>query len=186
MARGRLLLLLLAASALVVGRGDSEPSAETAETGGDPQPFSISAEDFEPGGDIPVKLTCDGADRSPRLFWTAPPEGTRELALIVEDPDAGNFVHWVAYNTPGTAREFSGGQQEGNLATFGANDFGGTGWAGPCPPEGDPHEYGFALFALDEPLGVEPGATAAELRSAMDGKIIDQARISGFYKRRAA
>ena len=35
------------------------------------------------------------------------PAGTRELAVILEDPDAGNpppFVHWLVYKIPPTAR----------------------------------------------------------------------------------
>ena len=165
------------------GGGTSDPVDSTT-IGGEPQPFNISADAFDRGGDIPVGLTCDGADRSPRLFWTALPEDARELALIVDDPDGGGFVHWVTYNTPATAREFAVGQDEGNLVTFGVNDFGRTGWAGPCPPPGAPHQYNFVLFALDEPLGLNPGASAAALRLAMEGKIVGEARLSGFYTRR--
>ena len=44
---------------------------------------------------------------SPPLTWSNVPAGTREFALVLEDPDAGNpppFVHWVIYNIPATAK----------------------------------------------------------------------------------
>ena len=54
---------------------------------------------FEDGGNIPSRFTCDGADVSPPLDWSDPPEGTKSLALICDDPDApmGTWVHWVLH-----------------------------------------------------------------------------------------
>ena len=43
---------------------------------------------------------------SPPLTWSNLPAGTKELAVVCEDPDAGNpppFVHWVIYKIPPTA-----------------------------------------------------------------------------------
>ena len=59
--------------------------------------LQVSSSAFQYGGTIPVKYTCDGADLSPPLQWTAPPSGTASLALICDDPDApvGTWVHWV-------------------------------------------------------------------------------------------
>ena len=51
---------------------------------------------------IPKKYTCQGKDINPQLNITGVPEGTKSLALIVDDPDApmGTWVHWVVYNIP--------------------------------------------------------------------------------------
>src|SRR5262249_749194 len=50
---------------------------------------------FSNGGTIPKRYTCDGANVSPALRWTAPPRGTASLSLTVFDPDApnGGFLH---------------------------------------------------------------------------------------------
>ena len=71
--------------------------------------FKLATTAFTPGGDIPRKFTCEGADVSPALTWTEPPAGTKSFALIADDPDAprGTFVHWVVYNLPATARRLS-------------------------------------------------------------------------------
>ena len=67
--------------------------------------FELTSSAFATGGDIPKQHTCDGPDRSPPLEWTAPPAGTKALALVCEDPDApaGLWVHWVVWGIPPTA-----------------------------------------------------------------------------------
>jgi phosphatidylethanolamine-binding protein (PEBP) family uncharacterized protein len=58
----------------------------------------VSSSAFEPGGAIPQKYTGEGQNISPPLQWRGLPEGTRELALICDDPDAPRptpFVHWM-------------------------------------------------------------------------------------------
>ena len=64
--------------------------------------WEMTSPSFEDGGAIPARYTADGEDVSPQLDWTDPPEGTVELALICDDPDApsGDWVHWVVYGLP--------------------------------------------------------------------------------------
>ncbi len=144
---------------------------------------------FAPNADVPVEFTCDGANISPPLAWTAPPEGTQSLALVVDDPDAprGTWVHWVVYNLPPTARQLpeavaprgplaSGAQQ-------GRNDFGEIGYGGPCPPAGRAHRYYFRLFALDRRLDLPAGCSRAELDEAMRDHILSRAEMIGRYRR---
>jgi phosphatidylethanolamine-binding protein (PEBP) family uncharacterized protein len=50
--------------------------------------IQLSTNSFTPGGKIPSKFTCSGADVSPDLSWAAPPAGAKSIALIVDDPDA--------------------------------------------------------------------------------------------------
>jgi hypothetical protein len=64
--------------------------------------FRLSSTAFEPGGAIPRQFTCDGEDTSPDLTWAGAPDGTQALALIVTDPDARGFVHWIAFDLTGT------------------------------------------------------------------------------------
>jgi Raf kinase inhibitor-like YbhB/YbcL family protein len=146
--------------------------------------FALRSAAFEPGGAIPRRHTCEGDDSSPPLTWSEPPDGTRSLALIVDDPDApmGTFTHWVAWGIDPSA----GGLGEGESPPFaGRNDFGSLGWRGPCPPKGHGrHRYFFRLHALDgDPTGVERGAAKEELEGALAGHVLAVAELVGTYER---
>ena len=151
--------------------------------------LQLSSTAFSNGGSIPKKYTCDGPDVSPQLAWSGAPAGTQGFALIADDPDApvGTWVHWVLYNAPASAHEFAEGMKkeeqlpDGTLQ--GRNDFRKIGYGGPCPPPGKPHRYFFKLYALDAKLNLKPGATKAELESAMKGHILAQAEWMGRYGR---
>ena len=116
------------------------------------------------GGTIPKRFTCDGAGVSPPLAWSGVPRDARELTLVVEDPDAGRFVHWTVLKIPpSTARFDEGTAPRGTVETD--NSFGDRGWGAPCPPEGDePHRYAFALYATDAPLGLDERSSPDEVR----------------------
>lgn len=102
--------------------------------------FKLRSPAFGPGGAIPRKYTGDGADVSPPLRWTGPPEGTKSFALTVDDRDGptGTWVHWVLYAMAATVRELPEGvPREDTVASVGSqglNDFGEIGYRGPCPP----------------------------------------------------
>jgi len=150
--------------------------------------MKLESSAFKANGFIPGKYTCDGEDISPPLSWDEPPSGTQSLALIVDDPDApgGIFVHWVLYDIPGTVRqltaEIAAVSTLPNGGIQGKNDFGKFGYGGPCPPSGT-HRYFFKLYALDKKLGLEPGATKAQIVAAMDGHILAIAQLIGRYQR---
>lgn len=152
--------------------------------------FALESPDFNPGGDIPSQLTCDGEDASPVLRWDGAPAGTKSLSLVTEDPDApsGTFIHWVLYDLPETAHEMPSHvpteKQLSNGARQGRNSFGRIGYGGPCPPRGPAHRYFFRLFALDSRLDLAPGASRDQLDRAMKGHVLAQAELMGRYKRR--
>lgn len=143
---------------------------------------------FIANGMIPFLYTCDGQDMSPPLSWDAPPTGTQSLALIVDDPDAPGriFVHWVLYDIPPETRQLpqavAATATLPNGGTQGQNDFGNLGYGGPCPPSGL-HRYFFKLYALDRELGLQSGATKAQLEAAMSGHILAGAELIGRYSR---
>jgi Raf kinase inhibitor-like YbhB/YbcL family protein len=146
--------------------------------------FKLTSSAFPAGGEIPGKHTCDGEDVSPALSWEGAPDGTVAFALIVDDPDARGFVHWVLVDVSGSA---TGSVPEGyssspDAAQQGTNDFGRTGWSGPCPPSGS-HRYVFTLAALDAPLGIPGAPRAADVQSAMAGHVLDQATLTANYRR---
>ncbi|MDX6477299.1 MAG: hypothetical protein QOH95_2810, partial [Gaiellaceae bacterium] len=106
--------------------------------------FILTSPAFHTGGTIPERYTCDGANVSPALRWTAPPRGTASLSLTVFDPDApgGGFLHWRISRLPAKARSLPSGSHLG-----GPNGAGRSGYTGPCPPSGL-HHYRFELHAL--------------------------------------
>jgi Raf kinase inhibitor-like YbhB/YbcL family protein len=144
--------------------------------------FALSSTAFSAGGAIPKTYTCDGKNVSPPLRWSAPPRGTRSLALSVEDPDApgGTFVHWTGWNMRPTARRLARGQ---HLPAEGTNSAGGRGYTGPCPPAGPAHHYVFRLYALRAKLRLAPGAGPSKFRRALRGRVLAVARLVGRYGR---
>ena len=151
--------------------------------------FQIKSTAFEHGGNIPKKYTCDGADISPPLSWTSPPEATKSLALICDDPDApvSTWVHWVAFNIPADKRMLHKDVPKNNELPDGTlqgkNSWGKIGYNGPMPPPGKPHRYFFKIYALDAVLDISSGATKQELLNAMEGHILAEAQLMGLYKR---
>jgi Raf kinase inhibitor-like YbhB/YbcL family protein len=98
----------------------------------------------------------------------------------------GTWVHWVVYDIPPGITKLQEKtpplKELANGAKQGMNDFKTVGYGGPCPPSGE-HRYFFKLYALDRPTGLKPGATKAQLLSAMKGHILAEAQLMGKYKR---
>jgi hypothetical protein len=151
--------------------------------------FGLSSSAFQSNQPIPKKYTCDGSDTSVPLTWTDPPTGARSFALIADDPDAPRrtWVHWVLYDLPATTMELAEGvpttEKLQNGAIQGKNDFGKTGYGGPCPPPGPAHHYHFKLYALSDQIRLKPGATKQQVLDAMKGHVIGQTELIGTYKR---
>lgn len=155
-------------------------------------PLSITSPDFSHNGGIPAKYTCDGDDISPTLEWSGQPEGTRSLALIVDDPDAPDpkapkrtWVHWVLYNIPTATSGLREGIQPSHLpdgTLEGLNDWKRTGYGGPCPPIGR-HRYFFKLYALDTVLSEQSPPRKDQLLKAMDGHVLERAELVGTYQK---
>ena len=147
--------------------------------------FTLESAAFADGGEIPARFTCDGEDVSPDLTWSGAPDGTAAFVLVVDDPDAAGFVHWIAYDLTGS----DGGGLAAGIASSpdappqGTNDFGKVGWGGPCPPSGS-HRYRFTLSALAAPLGLQGAPNGVELRAAMTrATVLGTAVLQGRYQR---
>jgi len=154
--------------------------------------MNLTSPAFQPNAAIPARFTCDGADVSPELNWSDLPAGTRSLVLIVDDPDAPDpraprmtWVHWVLYNLPPTAAGLPEAVASAALpagTNEGLNDWGRTGYGGPCPPIGR-HRYFHKLYALDTLLPDLGKPTKAALEKAMAGHILAKAELTGTYQR---
>ena len=154
-----------------------------------PVRFVLTSSAFKGGETIPKKYTCDGVDVSPPLSWSGFPAGTKSFVLIVEDPDApgGVFTHWIAYNISSEITSLPENVEKverlGNGILQGMNNFGRIGYNGPCPPPGSKHRYYFRIYALDCYIDLPPGATRDEILKVIEGHVVGEAELLGYYKR---
>ena len=155
--------------------------------------MKLASSAFDPHGGIPPKYTHDGANVSPPLRWSDVPEGTRSLALIVDDPDAPDpaaprrtWVHWVVVDIPpnvGALDEDAASGLPGG-ARQGRNDWGDAAYGGPDPPVGR-HRYVHKLYALDTTLDID-APTKSDLLSAMEGHVLARADLVATYEKPSA
>ena len=152
--------------------------------------FRLTSPAFEHDTPLPLRHTADGDDLSPPLTWTGTPDGTKEIALVCDDPDAdtGVVTHWVVYGMPPELDRLPEAiprdaiiETDTVSLVQGLNEFDEVGWSGPVPSEDrGAHRLFFRLFALDTELGdLRPGVSRAELRAAAKDHIIDRAVLVG-------
>jgi Raf kinase inhibitor-like YbhB/YbcL family protein len=152
--------------------------------------LTLTSPDFQANGEIPIQFTCEGQDTAPALSWSGVPDGTKSLALIVDDPDAPDpkaprmtWVHWVLYNMSPTSKGIARGGKDLPPGTReGTNDWKRTGYGGPCPPIGR-HRYFHKLYALDIVLPDLSSPTKAALEQAMTGHVLEKAELIGTYQK---
>jgi len=138
---------------------------------------------------MPDRFSLQAGNTSPALQWSGVPEGTAELVLMCEDPDApsGAFLHWLVTGIDPD----SDGVAEGEVPRGGRewrNDFGEIGWGGPHPPVGDqPHRYFFHLYALREPLDLPNQGSRAprvsDVQRAARERQLASATLVGIFAR---
>ena len=146
--------------------------------------FVLTSPSFDEGGAIPVRHSCDGANVSPALNWAGAPQGTVGFALILDDPDASGFIHWVVFDLPGgSSGTLAEGLQQTDPLPQGLNDFGRAGYGGPCPPSGT-HHYRFTMWALSAALGLTGNPSAGQVRAALTDRVLAQTTLTGTYTRR--
>ncbi|MFI5262244.1 MAG: YbhB/YbcL family Raf kinase inhibitor-like protein [Candidatus Limnocylindrales bacterium] len=144
-------------------------------------PFAMASSAFADGAGVPARYTCSGVDASPPLSWRDAPAGTVAYALLVVDPDAAGWVHWVAVDIPADRASLAAGIPVG---VQGRNSFGGVGYRGPCPPVGSgTHHYVFTLYALSKRLGLSGVPTAAAVRAAAAHVTLGTTHLTGTFRR---
>jgi Raf kinase inhibitor-like YbhB/YbcL family protein len=158
--------------------------------------IQLTSSAFAQGQPIPKKYTGEGGDVSPPLCWGELPKGSKELAVICDDPDALTkepWVHWVIYKIPATAKELPEGiPRKPRLsdppgALQGKNswpDHDTIGYRGPFPPLGHGvHHYYFRLYALELQMVVEPGWDKKSLLNVISEHVLGEGVLMGTYQR---
>lgn len=146
--------------------------------------MQLTSPAFENGAKIPAKYTCDGENIIPTLMVSGVPEGTKSLAIIVDDPDSpsGTWVHWIAWSIDPSVREIREGEAPGGESVEGVTSFGERGYGGPCPGSGM-HRYFFKLYALDTTLSIPETSSKQDLESAMQDRVLAEVELMGTYMR---
>ena len=147
--------------------------------------LKLTSSDFEDGGEIPRECGYKNGNKVPPLTISGIPEGTKSLALVMDDPDAMGAVgkvwlHWTVWDIDPTIAEI--GENLRDVLREGITDFGEVGYGGPAPPD-KRHTYVFKLYALDCKVLPCSGSqiTLPEIEKAMEGHILEQATLTGTY-----
>lgn len=161
-----------------------------------PETLAVTSAAFADGAAIPVVhagTRAGGREQSPQLGWDAPPAGTSELLVVIEDidvPTPAPFVHCVAVVSP-DAPELAPGALSATDPGAGVRVFRsgfGRGYIGPAPIKGHgPHRYVFQVFALAAPAVADPDAAhnakPRALLAAIAGPVLARGRLTGCYER---
>jgi Raf kinase inhibitor-like YbhB/YbcL family protein len=188
---GRRDLLLLLCNLTTIGCSTDIPIEPK---GGKAMTITVTSTAFEADKPIPKKYSGDGEDISPPLAWSKAPHGTKEFALVCDDPDApvGTWTHWVLYKIPPDTTSLPEGlPRDKTLKTPAGAEQGVNSWSsdnigyrGPAPPAGKLHHYHFKLYALDAPIALPAGADKKALLGAIkDQHVIGQGELIGTYQR---
>lgn len=143
-------------------------SAQTFGRGG----FALTSPAFAAGEELDGSFTAAEEDAvAPPLEWSAPPPGTQELVIVVEEASANAAepaCHWLVWGLAGQRGKLLEGEVPPRT---GKNARRNSEWLLPDPPEGETHHYLFQIFATDLPLVLMPGASRAELLASLQGSI---------------
>ncbi len=190
------LLFALAATAAACGGDDDGDSSGTDKTpatdgsggidaGEGAGKMEVTSTAFQDGETIPEEYSCDGDDVPPPVSWTGVPDDARSLVLVMDDPDADGFVHWLVYDIPVKVTGFAETPDSEKLpsgAKQAVNSFGDVGYGGPCPPGDEEHTYRIRVLALDSELGLDPGAESGEVNDALaDAEVLDSGKLEGTF-----
>tara|TARA_B100000029_G_scaffold206586_1_gene204322 strand:- start:580 stop:996 length:417 start_codon:yes stop_codon:yes gene_type:complete len=136
--------------------------------------MELTSSDFQEGNEIPKKFGYKHENEQPNIEFDSVPNEAKALAIIMDDPDAMKavgkvWVHWLTYHGVNDITKIEG-----------KTDFGEIGYGGPAPPDGR-HTYIFKGYALDTMLDLKEGYSKQELKDAMDGHIIAEAKLTGTF-----
>ncbi|MCU1482424.1 MAG: hypothetical protein JWQ19_3210 [Subtercola sp.] len=157
-----------------------------------PTSIRVTSPDFAEGGAIPAIHAGEGVgdNISPALEWSGVPGGTRQLLLMIEDPDVPLLrpvVHLIARLDPsrtGVARGELNEEAENTGIVLHPGSFNRYGYAGPRPIEAHgPHRYVFELFALSKSLPLPATAGRSEVTNATYGLILARGRTWATFER---
>lgn len=148
-----------------------------------PQLMTVTSPAFGQGI-IPSEYTCHGRGGPPPIYWSGAPQGTKSLALVVDDADAPitPYIYWIVLDiSPATTDIQAGLLPPG--ARQADNSRGFPGYDAPCPIHGS-HKYRFTIYALSSAyatssaLRLGNGASAKAAWTAIARSAIARGRLT--------
>lgn len=133
-------------------------------------------------GVLPSAYTCHGAGQSPPIHWSGAPQGTKALALVVDDSSAPitPYIYWIVFDMES---QTTGIQQ--NQPPTGArqadNSRGTAHYDPPCPVNGS-HTYRFTIYALNKWLNLPNGVALKTAWTAIAQAAIARGRLPATAK----
>jgi Raf kinase inhibitor-like YbhB/YbcL family protein len=173
--RARLALLAVLCAAGCGHASAPEPAPSV------PVTITVTSSAFTPGGPVPERYSCRGADTSPPLSWSGVPSAAAALALVVDDPDApaGTYRHWLVVDIPPTVTGAPAGQPPPGGRQL-RNSAGHAGYDGPCPPSGT-HHYRFTVYALSHRLNLADTVSLDQTLQAIDAATTARGQLTGTF-----
>jgi Raf kinase inhibitor-like YbhB/YbcL family protein len=161
-----------------------------------PDSIALGSSAFADGAAIPRRYAGRGVGEniSPPLHWSNVPPQTKELVLIVQDPDAPMprpVVHLIATGISpqttaipeGALSSHDGSTIDGSAIKLGRGSLGETGYASPRPVRGHgPHRYVFQLFALNRNLTLPEKPGFRSVMTALAGAVLARGKLTGTYE----
>lgn len=122
---------------------------------------------------MPRVFTCRGAGEHPGIHWSGAPDGTKSLALIMDDAAAPitPYIYWIVFDIGPQTTDIQAGQLPPG-ARQAQNSKGKVGYDPPCPSNTG-HKYRFTVYALGRVLKLP---SHASVKSAWEA--IAQAAIA--------
>lgn len=149
--------------------------------------FEISCPDLLHGTFAPINVLdsygCTGSNVSLHVEWTGAPAGTRSFVFVLFDPDGNGgkgWWHWTVANIPASVTglpQGASGRLPAGCVEAGTS-FDAPGYGGPCPEEGERHQYRLTLYAIDvATLDVSAATSAAALQSLAEAHSLGVATL---------
>jgi Raf kinase inhibitor-like YbhB/YbcL family protein len=145
-----------------------------------PEEITVTSLAFRDQGVIPARYTCFGKGVSPPIHWSGVPQGTKALALVVDDSDAPvtPYIYWLVFDiSPQTTELQEGSLPPGARQAQGSNNV--ASYHPPCPRSGSSHSYRFTLYAMSASVPLPNGAPANAAWSAIAARAVARGRITG-------
>lgn len=172
------------------GTNTSNSNTGNSNTGTGGNTFSITSSAFKNNDRLADKYCHFSSNISLPFEWKNVPDGVKSFALVIHDPQGGNWIHWAVFNIPNDCTSIPEGASGTNNMPKGCieleNEFYTDGYGGPEPPQGSgTHNYTVRLYALNVSSISPQNAfeNYPSINGLLAGKIIGQAEIVGTYSR---
>ena len=143
-----------------------------------PQVMTVSSPVIGQGMVLPRRYTCHGQGESPPIDWSGVPQGTKSIALVLDDSNAPitPYVYWIVFDISPTRSYIQAGRLPSG-ARLAVNSSGAAKFSPPCPLTRS-HQYRFTVYALNAMLRQPPGARLETAWSAIAAHAIARGRLT--------